>query len=375
MPDVGTEETSRGLAASHVSTAEWQSFEMRMRRRRAQRCLLRAEVALEAGFVEDARAALDEARILHAPPEEIARIEGSIAAAAMPAETPVRRTRWRRVAVAAGFGIAALVLGLGTFQRQSPAPVSTAEAVASAPTDAAESPTDAVQNVPVRISDVLAVPTTGIVTDDATPPEREAEADVPPPVPADATPSAAEPADDGPVPTRAVTPPLVPVDSTPTLPISSTSATAVPSAPLPPAADAPSRDTNLTARLASSNVAPVPGLAPPPPPRDEPAEVREVLSSYEEAYSRLDPSLARAVWPAVDERALSRAFSSLASQQVTLGRCDVSVNGATARATCAGTATWTPKVGGGGARTEARRWTFDLRKAGDAWRIERAVAR
>jgi hypothetical protein len=32
-------------------------------------------------------------------------------------------------------------------------------------------------------------------------------------------------------------------------------------------------------------------------------------------------------------------------------------------------------VGGGGPRTEARRWTFELKKSGDAWRIERAHAR
>ena len=119
----------------------------------------------------------------------------------------------------------------------------------------------------------------------------------------------------------------------------------------------------------------VPGLAAAPPPRDESAEVRAILERYESAYTRLDPSLARAVWPGVNESALARAFSSLASQEISLGRCDVSVSGATARATCTGTAKWTPKVGGGGARTEARRWTFDLRRAGDGWQIERALAR
>jgi tRNA uridine 5-carboxymethylaminomethyl modification enzyme len=62
MPDVPTVVPTRGTATSHISTAEWQSFELRMRHRRAQRCLLRAEVALEAGFPGDARAALDEAR-------------------------------------------------------------------------------------------------------------------------------------------------------------------------------------------------------------------------------------------------------------------------------------------------------------------------
>jgi hypothetical protein len=35
---------------------------------------------------------------------------------------------------------------------------------------------------------------------------------------------------------------------------------------------------------------------------------------------------------------------------------------------------WRPKVGGG-ARTEPRRWTFDLEVAGDRWQIVRATAR
>jgi hypothetical protein len=111
------------------------------------------------------------------------------------------------------------------------------------------------------------------------------------------------------------------------------------------------------------------------PVRDESADVRAVLTRYERAYTQLDSSQARAVWPGVDERALSRAFSSLASQRVSLGRCEVTLNGATARATCAGSATWTPKVGGGGARTEARRWTFELAKSGDGWTIQKAVVR
>jgi hypothetical protein len=123
---------------------------------------------------------------------------------------------------------------------------------------------------------------------------------------------------------------------------------------------------------------PVPALTTAPaaePPRDESADVRAILARYERAYTQLDPSLARAVWPSVDERALARAFGGLSSQSVSLGRCDVALQGATARATCAGTATWTPKVGGGGSRTEARRWRFDLARSGDGWRIERALVR
>ncbi|MBA3887587.1 MAG: hypothetical protein H0X67_17925 [Acidobacteria bacterium] len=104
------------------------------------------------------------------------------------------------------------------------------------------------------------------------------------------------------------------------------------------------------------------------------ARVRAVLSRYEAAYTGLDAAAARAVWPAVNERALARAFDGLQSQRVSLEQCDVSVSGGSAKAVCAGNATWVPKVGGGG-RTEARRWSFDLRNSSGDWQIVRAEAR
>jgi hypothetical protein len=100
--------------------------------------------------------------------------------------------------------------------------------------------------------------------------------------------------------------------------------------------------------------------------------VRTVLHRYADAYSRLDASAAQEVWPRVNRAALSRAFGSLASQDISLGNCAVDVSGASARATCAGAATWAPKVGGGGARTEPRAWTFQLAKAGAGWQIVNA---
>ena len=42
--------------SSHTATGEWQSFEVRMRRRRVERLLIRADAATEAGCVEDAAA-------------------------------------------------------------------------------------------------------------------------------------------------------------------------------------------------------------------------------------------------------------------------------------------------------------------------------
>ena len=107
---------------------------------------------------------------------------------------------------------------------------------------------------------------------------------------------------------------------------------------------------------------------------DERAAVRAILSRYESAYSRLDAAGAAAVWPGVDRRALARAFDGLDSQRVTLDSCDVGVTGSTARARCAGSATWTPKVGGG-TRTQVRSWTFDLRRADGGWQIVKVDTR
>ena len=53
-----------GVLQSHTATQQWQSFEIRMRRRRVERCVLRASVAIEAGVLDDARAALEEVQRL-----------------------------------------------------------------------------------------------------------------------------------------------------------------------------------------------------------------------------------------------------------------------------------------------------------------------
>lgn len=116
------------------------------------------------------------------------------------------------------------------------------------------------------------------------------------------------------------------------------------------------------------------GSTPAAPAVDETARVRAVLARYASAYSALDAAAAHTVWPTVDQRALARAFSGLASQNLSLGRCDVALLGTTARAECAGTATWTPRVGGG-LKTQSRRWNFELRNTGNTWQIVRAETR
>jgi hypothetical protein len=162
----------------------------------------------------------------------------------------------------------------------------------------------------------------------------------------------------------------VPIASAPTLEAVASPAAAPTASPAPPVESAP--------------VTPPPAPSPSPEPAreaDAPAPaavaaagVRATLLRYESAYSRLDVNAAGAVWPALDRKALTRAFDGLASQAVTLGSCEVRIVGESAIADCAGSATWTPKVGGRSHR-QARQWQFQLRNVDAGWQIVSATVR
>ena len=110
----------------------------------------------------------------------------------------------------------------------------------------------------------------------------------------------------------------------------------------------------------------------------EPALVQDdqlilrTLNQYRSAYEALDVTRARAVWPAVNEAALSRAFDGLQSQNITFENCAVDFEGQAASAVCRGSMRYVPKVGSREPRVEPRVWNFTLRKAGEDWRIETA---
>ena len=136
--------------------------------------------------------------------------------------------------------------------------------------------------------------------------------------------------------------------------------------------------------VASRAPAPAPAPEPPPPARPTPAgtagnviadlhaadrtKVRSVLARYESAFSQLDATAAARLYPGVDRKALERAFGSLSSQQIQFNDCRIQVTQSLASATCAGTASWTPKVGGG-PKEQARRWQFDLKQVNGDWQI------
>jgi hypothetical protein len=97
--------------------------------------------------------------------------------------------------------------------------------------------------------------------------------------------------------------------------------------------------------------------------------IESVLKSYADAFSARDVGAAKSVWPGVDERALARAFDGLREQRLELERCEISIKGSMATATCVGTARYRPKVGIRSVRSERKVWTFHIGHRG-AWVID-----
>ena len=373
------------MERTHTSTQQWQSFEVRMRQRRIERCLLRAALALDEGRPDDAREPLEEVRRLEPSSPDLAALElrltqlppqltpaaGLIVrlaesdylvasaepdAQALTAPEPAAQDNRPSHGRASMFLAAAAVVAIaawaawpaGVAPQSHPLANPVARALDSVPVAPASVPDAVHDDKPDSVKvEVMELKAEAIVAR-TVPRPVEPEANGTSVAPARVEPEATAAAGDAALPAAAaaaMTPPPAETVTALDLP--------VPTEGTVPRVDAPT---------------------PKDPPVDHGALVRAVLARYEAAYSRLDASAARAVWPSVDERALARAFGGLQAQRLSLGRCEVSVSGATARADCSGSATWTPKVGGGG-RTQERRWRFDLNNAGGAWQISRAEAR
>jgi hypothetical protein len=75
------------------------------------------------------------------------------------------------------------------------------------------------------------------------------------------------------------------------------------------------------------------------------------------------------VWPSVDRRALERAFTSVARQQLQFDDCSVALSGTDATVHCTGTVAYVPRVGRATAQAESHVWSIRLRGAGEAWEI------
>ena len=336
--------------ALHTATGEWQSFEMRMRHRRAERLALRAEVAAEAGCLDDADTCLAEARMLAPGLAAVSQAERIVAGFREPPPPPAPPVRRTSVRYAAGATVAAAVIAGTLFLASS--------AGDSAPTGT---------NPPVL---ALAAPVAAPVPPSPRPSAVIPGTDRPVAAPADQRIVSGDPLREA-APTPQEFPAQSPPDVTPPeigvreigvrAPVTVAAAPAVESIP----------ETAAVAGVIEPASLPAAPVSMPAPIVTEPSPetlVRGVLNQYAAAYNRLDAGAAQRVWPGVNRAALSRAFEGLSSQRVSLGNCAVSVTGAAARAQCAGSTTWSPRVGAG-ERTEDRRWTFNLARSGSEWRI------
>ena len=414
------------MLQSHTATQQWQSFEMRMRRRRVERCLLRASVAIEAGVLDDAREAIEEIRRLDpdepglepltaqlAGAENPPTIEPVVLAATEPESAPAGSHRFAAAAVV----LLAGALAAGWWWASNPGTFATQQIVATAAPPADQPVAEPPPDPSVRVSATsVAAPisaeplptgdtptaTTGLAAleSGAVQPDVRAAANIERPAPinanADSRTTPADPVQDSPAIARSERPALAENRSSAVVP--ALADPAPPIAPPPPATSAklePLTGLPETAPASPRVVAGAEGIAAPEaaarsaealtalpsaPPADgatsrsEEQSVRAALGRYESAYNRLDAVAAASVWPGVNQRALASAFQGLSAQSISLGGCDIRVSGATAHAECSGNARWTQKVGGG-TQNARRQWRFDLRNSGGSWVITQATTR
>jgi len=332
-----------------VSGDGYARFEQRTKRRRTDRNIEIVRRALAEGRLRDAAAALDDVIVLDPNQPELAELT-----AAFDQLRTANAGRHVGPVIAASVAFGAVVLG-STWLHDG-------QVLLSHPVTALTSLVEA--RSPKRIRPTVGGGLESVATSgrDANPPQRVA-------VPRAAEPqSKAPPIAPPPRSSGSIAPPAV----QPAQP-------SQPSQPAPPPAPPPARAVPIDTRpavqesLAIASVASVP-LAPVPTASadgDE-AQVKAALQRYRTAYEGLDARLARAVYPAVNQAALARAFAGIESQTLTFDVCDVRLHGDGATVTCRGSARYVPKVGSREPRIEARNWTFALRKTGTDWTIESA---
>ena len=386
---------------------------MRMRQRRIDRLLLRAQIAHEAGRDDEAREALAEAEQLNgrglnlldlpAPPADPTEAPPDVAVVWSDTDVELNppfepqfqadagslagsRTRAWTARVA---GVLTVIVTLGFAAARvsdlsvvNQAGVGTQPAASREPTPAAPEPVAELPAVRLAVADVAA--SNPVQEPIAGAPEQQAISlagrQIPPNQPTtsgltsrpdyaalpavgrvdDSPPASAPPALPTPVPLETTTPAAIPAAP----PVASPSFSPSPRVSSPtsdPSPDASASPSRTAAAIDTANA-------------DADAAIRRALARYESAYSRLDAEAAGDVWPGLDRKALARAFDGLAAQSVSLGSCDVRLMGEIAMADCAGTATWTPKVGGG-TRSQSRRWQFRFRNGANGWQIVGATVR
>jgi tetratricopeptide (TPR) repeat protein len=316
-----------------TETAGYAKFEQRARRRRVDRRLDVARAAIDRRRLKEAAAALDE--VIDLDPNQ-PELEELTAAFDNLRRAAAQTSRGPQYAAAVVF--VAIVLGASWIEEQTglqARPMLAVSGLIATP-------------APLPIPSPLLAMADAAALEPVITPEREPA----PPAPARTTSAATVP---------------VPVPG----PVAAPAPSVVAPQPAAPAAASPSPAVATTA-VDALPAMDTPVVASRPPVDDE-ALVQQALQRYRVAYDGLDAQSAHAVWPAVNQAALARAFDGLESQTLTFDACDVQLQTNTlATATCRGSARYVPKVGSRDPRTEPRVWSFSLRKAGNDWKIDNA---
>jgi len=92
-----------------------------------------------------------------------------------------------------------------------------------------------------------------------------------------------------------------------------------------------------------------------------------VLAAYASAYSALDPTAVKRVYPSVNEQVLRRAFSDLRSQQVQIQDEQISVGGLAATVSCTVVTVFQGQAGA--LRRASQRVLFRFEKRNGTWII------
>jgi hypothetical protein len=129
------------------------------------------------------------------------------------------------------------------------------------------------------------------------------------------------------------------------------------------------KDEAISSSATATMIRPPKPSIPGPQPLADTRAIQRVLNRYRDAFSILNTSAVKDIWPAVDAKALALLFDRIQEQNFEFHSCRISVADLRAEASCQGSAEYT-QVGSRHPRTESRQWQFALRKVNESWLID-----